>query len=262
MDPIKVNKELWEKRVDPHFNSKFYDVDGFLSGKSSLKSIEEPFLKDVAGKKLLHLQCHFGMDTLSLARKNALVTGLDFSENAIHRAIALTQKTKLNATFICADVLEASKHIQEEQDIVYTSYGVLGWLPDLARWAEEVSKCLKTGGTLVLVEFHPFLYMLDDDQQELQHPYFNRKAIYWESDQSYTDGSEQAEAAYWWNHSMSEITASLLAVGLELEHMSEYDYSPYDCFPNMKEVEPGKYRSSKFGDHIPYVFAQVYRKTD
>jgi SAM-dependent methyltransferase len=261
MDPLKLNKTLWENRVEPHFNSKFYDVDGFLNGDSSLKEIEEPFLQNVAGKKIFHLQCHFGMDTLSLARKDALMTGLDFSENAILRAKALAKQTSLQANFICADVHEASKLIEEPQDMVYTSYGVLGWLPDLARWAEEVAKCLKKGGTLTLVEFHPFIYTLDDNFEKFHYPYFNRKAIYWEGEQSYTDGAELEEKAYWWNHSLGEIMQSLLDVGMVLEHFSEYDYSPYACFPNMEEFEPGKHRFKSFEDTIPYVFAQVYRKS-
>ena len=174
---IKKNKTLWNKRTDYHFNSEFYDVDNFINGKSSLNDIELDLLGDIKNKTILHLQCHFGQDTLSLARLGAIVTGVDLSDNAINKAKELAVKLNSNARFICCDVYDLPEHLKEKFDIVFTSYGTIGWLPDLNKWARLIADFLKPGGTFILVEFHPFLWIFDNDFNNVEYSYFKSEPI-------------------------------------------------------------------------------------
>ena len=156
-DYLSINQQAWNERTDIHFTSQFYDVEGFLAGNSTLHDIELNQIGEVQNKSLLHLQCHFGLDTLSWARLGAKVTGVDLSSTAIEKAKQLADKAALAAQFICSDVYGFGEQCQQQFDIVYTSYGVLCWLPSMDKWAETVAKCLKPGGKIHLVEFHPFL---------------------------------------------------------------------------------------------------------
>lgn len=159
----KVNIERWNERAEINAQSKSYDLENFLKGETSLFPIELKELGDeVANKTLLHLQCHFGMDTFSWARKGAIVTGVDFADKAIELAIDLSEKLSIPAKFINANIYDIPKIISETYDIVFTSYGVLNWLPDIKKWAEIINNCLKPGGTFYIVENHPFGFLIDD----------------------------------------------------------------------------------------------------
>ena len=146
MDYLSVNQESWNRRAEVHFVSQFYDVDGFLAGQSSLTEIELAELPNVSGQRLLHLQCHFGLDTLSLARMGAFCTGVDLSPVAIDKALELKRKTNLDSTFISSDIYHFDRGAEPRYDIVFTSYGVVCWLPDLRQWAEVISANLALGG--------------------------------------------------------------------------------------------------------------------
>lgn len=137
---IEINKQSWNNRTDVHVKSDFYDLDGFMKGKSSLNSIELELLGDVSGKSILHLQCHFGQDSLSLSRLGAKVTGVDLSDKAIETAKDLAQKLNADAEFICCDLYDLPNYLHKTFDIVFTSYGTIGWLPDLDKWAKIVSQ--------------------------------------------------------------------------------------------------------------------------
>src|SRR5262249_14316808 len=173
----KTNLARWNEITAIHAQSAFYNVEGFKRGQSSLRSIEVDELGDVAGKTLLHLQCHFGLDTLSWARRGAHVTGVDFSEPAIAQAQALARQNNLHPRLLRADVLDLAGRLSGPFDIVFTSYGVLCWLPDLRRWAEVIAHFLKPGGTFYMVETHPFATVLGEkkDTKELTiaYPYFH-----------------------------------------------------------------------------------------
>ena len=140
IDYIKINKESWNKRTDIHFNSDFYDNENFIKGQSSLNEIEIKLLGDIKGKSVLHLQCHFGQDSISLSRLGARTTGVDFSDKAIERARELTSLSNTETKFICCDIYDLAQHLDEKFDAVFTSYGAIGWLPDLDKWAEIVSR--------------------------------------------------------------------------------------------------------------------------
>ena len=155
MDYLELNRNAWDKRTGIHVVSEMYDVDGFLKGGCSLKEIELSEVGDVRGKTLLHLQCHFGLDTLSWARKGAKVTGVDLSPESIKQANELKRKAFLKGEFICSDIYGYEKLANPNYDIVFVSYGALNWLPDLGRWARILAKSLKDGGHLHLIEYHP-----------------------------------------------------------------------------------------------------------
>ena len=126
-DYLSANKASWNTRTEVHFDSEFYDNDGFVKGNTSLNTIELDLLGDVTGKSILHLQCHFGQDTLSLNRMGAQVTGVDLSDKAIEKANELKEKTGTEAEFICCDVYSLPDHLEKRFDYVYTSYGTIGW---------------------------------------------------------------------------------------------------------------------------------------
>src|SRR5678809_1174434 len=160
---IQANQKLWNEWTAEHENSPFYNVEGFKAGKERLKSIELEEVGDVHGKTMLHLQCHFGLDTLAWARRGARVTGIDISERGIEQARLLAAETGLEATFVVSDVVELPDNLQGEFDVVFTSLGALNWLPDLPRWAEVVAHFVRPGGFFYIAEAHPFAWVFDDD---------------------------------------------------------------------------------------------------
>ena len=255
---IKKNKTLWNKRTDYHFNSEFYDVDNFINGKSSLNDIELDLLGDIKNKTILHLQCHFGQDTLSLARLGAIVTGVDLSDNAINKAKELAVKLNSNARFICCDVYDLPEHLKEKFDIVFTSYGTIGWLPDLNKWARLIADFLKPGGTFILVEFHPFLWIFDNDFNNVEYSYFKSEPIVELEKDTYADKTAAINLeSITWNHSIGEVFESLVTNGLRVNNLKEYNYSPYDCFNGTEQIEKRKFVIKKFGDKIPMVYSLV-----
>ena len=253
---IKQNREGWNNKVEFHLQSDFYDVPGFLKGKSSLQEIELGLLGDLKDKKVLHLQCHFGLDSLSLVRMGAEVTGVDLSDKAIEKARELAEETGLNARFICCDLYALPNHLHEQFDMVFTTYGTIGWLPDLNKWASIIKQFLKPGGELLFVEFHPVIWMFDDDFKEVAYDYFNTRPIVETESGTYADPDASLEQELVsWNHSLGEVLSSLLNAGLEITFFEEYDYSPYNCFRHTHEEEPGRYRIEHLEHKIPMVYA-------
>lgn len=260
-DYLKLNRASWNERVTPHLASDFYDMPAFLAGKSSLNSIELDLLGDVNEKRILHLQCHFGQDSLSLARMGAKVTGIDLSDQAIAKARELNEQLQLDAEFICCDVYDTPNHVHEKFDIVFTSYGTIGWLPDLDQWAQVIQQCLAPGGKLVFAEFHPVVWMFDDDFERVAYRYFKDEAIVETQNGTYADKDANIEiTSVTWNHGLAEVLGALLNNGLHLEVFNEFDYSPYPCFRKVNEIAPGKFVIPHLGNNIPMVYALVVRK--
>lgn len=258
---VAVNRQSWNNRTETHLNSDFYDMEGFLSGNNSLNDIELKLLGDVRGKSILHLQCHFGQDSISLSRLGATVTGVDLADKAIDSARQIAQKLHTDTRFICCDIYDLPNHLDETFDIVYTSYGVIGWLPDLDKWAQVISKFLKPGGQLIFAEFHPVVWMFDDNFESIGYRYFNSGAIVESETGTYADKEASISQDYiCWNHGLGEVLNSLLNSGLELKSFDEFDYSPYDCFNKTVEFEPKKYRITHLADKIPMVYALVAEK--
>lgn len=259
---IEINKQSWNNRLASHLESEFYDVEGFLKGNSSLNDIELELLGDVKGKSILHLQCHFGQDTISLARLGAEVTGVDLSDKAILAAKDLVKKTNQEASFICCDIFDMPSHLDKEFDIIYTSYGTIGWLPDLDIWAKIISRFLKPGGKFVFVEFHPVVWMFDDDFEKITYSYSNSGAMLESESGTYAAKNADIQQEYvMWNHGLGEVVSSLIKNNLGIMSMKEYDYSPYNCFNHTIEFEPKKFRIEKLGSNIPMVYSLVAKKT-
>jgi SAM-dependent methyltransferase len=262
-DYLEVNRSLWNKRTDVHLGSLFYDVEAFVKGRQSLNEIELNLLGEIAGKNVLHLQCHFGQDTISLQRLGAKATGVDLSDRSVSAARDLTERTGTDAQFICCDVYELPTRLDGAFDIVFASYGAIPWLPDLDRWAAVVYRALKPGGRLVFVEFHPVVWMFDGDFASIGYSYFNTGAIAETETGTYADPDADFTAqSVTWNHAISEVVSSLIGSGLALKSFEEFSYSPYNCFRHTVEVAPRKYRISHLGDKIPMVYALVACRTE
>jgi len=265
MEPEKtyreINRDSWNSRVDAHLKSEFYAVDAFRRGATSLKEIELNLIGDVRGKSVLHLQCHFGQDTLSMARMGAKCIGVDLSDKAIEVAVKLNEELGLNARFVNCDVFDAPDRINEKFDMVFVTYGTIGWLPDIERWARVVSHFLKDGGRLVFVEFHPVVWMFDDDFSEVKYPYFKSDPIVEGEEGTYADrDADFSTKTVTWNHGLSEVVSALIDAGMSIELFHEYDFSPYDCFRHTEEFEPGKFRIKHLGNRIPMVYSLVAKK--
>ena len=251
-----ANKSLWNKRVAVHQKSKLYDVEGFKKGKTSLQHVELEELGDVNGKTMLHLQCHFGLDSLSWARLGAKVTGIDFSEEAINLANSLNDEFNLNTKFICSNIYDIEKHLDEKFDIVFTSYGTIGWLPDLQEWGRLISHYLKPGGIFYIVDFHTVLWMFDDDFKNFKYSYFNQGEIEEEVEGTYADlNAPLIQKQYGWNHPLSEVINSLIENGLQLEFFHEFPFSVYDVFSNSVKGKDGWWRIKGMEDTIPMMFS-------
>lgn len=243
-DHFEVNRKTWNEKVKIHSKSDMYDLEAFKKGKTSLMSYELNALGDVKGKSLLHLQCHFGQDTLSWSRKGATCVGVDLSDEGISLAKSLNEDLKLDADFVRCNVLNTSEYITDTFDIVYTSYGVIGWLPDLKPWGQMIAERLKKGGTFYMVEFHPIVWMFDylDGQAVMKYGYMQDEAIYEEYEGTYANqDSKMISKEYGWNHGFSEIINALVQAGLKIEYLNEYDESPYNVLPDLVETKSGNY---------------------
>lgn len=258
---IEINKQAWDKKTEVNYSSKFYDNESFLKSKNSLNNIELNLLGDINGKNILHLQCHFGQDSITLANLGANVVAVDFSENAIQKAKQLSIDTNIPVEFICTDVFELEKVLDKKFDIIFTSYGVLGWLPDMSKWAKLINHFLEIQGKLILVEFHPVVWMMDYNFEKIAYSYFNEKAIIEEMSGSYSD--PKADVKYTevsWNHSLTDVINSLIKTNMQISDFQEYDYSPYNCFNNTIEIEKGKYMIKGLENKLPLVYSIIAEK--
>lgn len=253
---IEINRKAWNNRTDTHLNSEFYNQKGFLNGDTSLNEIELNLLGNIKGKSILHSQCHFGQDTISLERLGATVTGIDLSDKAIDSAKQIAKEIHSNANFICCDIYDLPNHLEKTFDMVFTSYGTIGWLPDLNKWAGIVSKFLKPKGQFIFVEFHPVVWMFDYNFDKIGYRYFNSGPIVETNSGTYADKTADLTISdISWNHSIGEVVNSLIYNGLEINSLEEYDYSPYNCFNKTVEFEPRKFRIAHLDNKIPMVYS-------
>ncbi|GGK56136.1 MULTISPECIES: class I SAM-dependent methyltransferase [Flavobacteriaceae] len=256
MNYIDINKKLWNQKTEIHYNSDFYDIDSFIKGKDSLNPVEIGLLGKIKGKRILHLQCHFGQDTISLARHGALPTGIDFSENAIEKAKKLNESLDAKAKFIQSDIYNLPEILDEKFDIVFTSYGVIGWLPDMSKWAEIIKQYLKPGGEFIMVEFHPIVWMFSDDFKQIEFNYMDSAPIIEELEGTYTDRDAQIkEKSVSWNHGLSTVIDSLIKTGLLITDFKEHNYSPYDCFENTVKIDDSKFQIRGLENKIPMIYS-------
>jgi len=261
------NRDMWDDFAELHKNSEFYDLDGFRAGKSTLYDFELADLGDVAGKSLLHLQCHFGLDTLSFARLGAKVTGADFSPKAIRIARSIAEELSIDARFIESEVHRLPENLDDSFDIVYTSAGVLCWLKDLKGWGKVAAHFVKPGGFFYIREFHPFAHVFDDESEptekpRLRYPYFpHEKPMRFDDPGSYASKNDPTVyTSYEWSHPMSEIVNSLTNAGLTIESLNEFNFNTYNSHPWLKQSEDGFWRYPDMEGGMPLMFSIRARK--
>jgi SAM-dependent methyltransferase len=242
-DWLETNRENWDGRVAVHAASEFYDLAGFRDGRSTLREFEVAEVGDVEGKRLLHLQCHMGQDTLSWARRGADVTGLDFSEAAVGQARALAAETGLadRARFVVADVYGAVAALGGQRfDVVYTGAGALVWLPDLVRWAEVAASLVADGGFLYLAEFHPVTDVLGDDGRTVEYDYFAIGGETYDFPYTYTDGPPLTQTrSVQWQHRLGEVVTALAGAGLRIEFLHEHATTLFRRYPVLERTASG-----------------------
>lgn len=235
---LDVNRELWDERVPIHVGSEFYDVAGFRAGAGTLRDFETAEVGDVSGRTLAHLQCHFGLDTMSWARRGATVTGLDFSSAAIEAARGIAAETGIDARFVVCDVYGAPEALGGTYDIVYTGLGALCWLPDIERWAKTVASLLNPGGFLYLAEFHPFADILDEDTgTTVAFDYFDRTPQEWNEPGTYTDGGGETRSnrSIEFLHGVGDVVSAVVTAGLRLEFLHEHDHTLFPRYRNLEK---------------------------
>ncbi len=259
---MDANRRHWDEVVGIHVRSDFYDVAAFKAGRSTLKPVELVELGDVRGKKLLHLQCHFGMDTLSWARnEGAIVTGVDFSEPAVEQARGLAAELGIAARFVHSNVYDLPDVLDERFDVVFTSYGVLCWLPDLTRWARVAAHFVRPGGTFYIVEFHPFAGVFDNERTvtdlHVRYPYFPcGEPLRFETDGTY-GGSETVPVhiIYEFPHPVGDVGTALIDAGLRIEHLHEFPFSTSQFLPFTQRMPDGTARMTKHDGSVPLMFS-------
>jgi SAM-dependent methyltransferase len=260
---MSANRRNWEDRVPIHLASRFYDVDRWLKIRPGPRAWEMAALGDVDGLDLVHLQCHFGLDTLAWADAGARVTGLDFSPAAVEAATDLARRAGLDgrATFVCANVYDAAAVLSPATfDIVYVSLGALCWLPSVDRWADQVAALARPGGRLFLHDGHPLAWSLAYETPVLEHTYFEEPDPYVDdSDETYTDASEPLVniRSYEWNHSLGQVVTALVERGLRLDALVEHDWTVHQQFPWLIETAPGQWTTPPGRPRLPLSFTVV-----
>jgi SAM-dependent methyltransferase len=263
---LEENRALWDELVGVHVAAAgTYDIESFKAGRSTLRSVELDEVGDVRGKRLLHLQCHFGMDTISWARRGAIAVGADFSPAAVGLARQLTAEVEVPAEFICSNVYELPNHLEGVFDIVFTSYGVLCWLPDLAAWADVIARLLARGGFFYIVEQHPAGNIFGEHGEELvaAEPYFDVGPFVETTDGSYADRTAVLEnkTSHEWQHPLADIVNSLIRAGLRIEFLHEFPFCMFQRLPSMVQGDDGWWRAPG-RDDLPFLFSLKASKTE
>ena len=275
-DPVDLeasfasNQRLWDAWTKLHTEGDFYDVAGFREGGVRVQPYEIAALGDVTGKTLLHLQCHFGLDTLSWARLGAQVTGVDFSPASITFARELAADLGLDARFIESNVYQLPVRLGDEFDIVYTSRGVLGWLPDIRGWARVVARFVKPGGRFYIAEVHPVFQVFENEgvqpgELRLQYPYWEHGSpLIFDVHGSYADptadlGEEHKE--HGWDHGLGEIVTALIDAGLRIDRLEEHPFLDWPAdFLVEREAGAGVYVLPEGPGELPLMFSVLASK--
>ena len=273
---LEANRRRWSEMAEIHAGVESYGVDAFLDGQTTLNHVEREEVGDVSGKSLLHLMCHFGLDTLSWAREGAAVTGVDFAGAAVETARELAAEADLDARFVCADVYDVPDRIEERFDVVFLSYGVLDFLPDLDELAAVAASRLEPGGCFYMIENHPVASMLDEIDEDgwghFAYPYFHSAEPHrYVDDSTYADPEATLEhdVTYNWDHGLGDVINALLSAGLELEFVHEFPHAESEAWlrwpnfanvPGPREDENGDWRIGGVESDVPLRFSVKARK--
>jgi len=259
---MEENRAHWDEAASIHPATEFYDVPAFKRGETHLDDLVMSQIGDVAGQSVLHLQCHFGMDTIRFARLGATVIGVDFSPVAIQTARDLAAELGVETRFIESNIYDLPDVLDEPFDLVFTSYGVIGWLPDIKGWAQVVARYVKPGGRFVIIEALPAAWPLDDERDDglhIRYPYF------WQPEpltSEYEGGTYAAEGVeitnkrtHNWNHPLGDIITALINVGLTIEHVGEYAYCAWRAVPIMAKGDDGWWWLPPEYPALPFLFS-------
>jgi SAM-dependent methyltransferase len=260
-----TNRWWWDERVPIHVGSGLYDVAGFLADPraTTLRPFEVDEVGDVAGKTLVHPQCHFGLDTLSWARRGARVTGIDFSQPAVDEAADVARRAGLAAEFVLGNVYDAVDLVKGRTfDVVYTGLGALTWLPDIALWARVMAELAAPGGALYLAEFHPVHAIFGDDDLSVQHPYFHDDPLRLDAAGTYADlhATTEANTTYEWAHGLGEVISAILGAGFTVELFHEFDYTLFPRWPFLVRSGHGTFRLPEGMPSLPLMYSLRARK--
>jgi SAM-dependent methyltransferase len=261
-DSFALNQANWNERAALHAASPDYQVQLFIASPTHLSEVvrfDLPRLGDIHGLRAVHLQCHIGTDTLSLARLGAQISGLDFSSDSLEQARLLAQACDASIEFVEASVYDAAKVLDAQSfDLVYTGIGALNWLPHIDDWARNVAALLKPGGRLFLREAHPVLMALDEnceDALQIAHPYFEHsQPTVWDDEHTYveTDTLLTATTTHEWNHGLGEIITALLRHGMRLTALEEHTSLPWEALPGQMSLgEDGEWRLDNQPERLP-----------
>ncbi len=265
-DYREVNRANWDERAPAHAASADYNVSAFATDPQHLSDVvrfDLPLLGDVAGLRGVHLQCHIGTDTVSLARLGATMTGLDFSPKSLEQARLLSERAATPVDFVESDVYGAVDMLGPAGfDLVYTGIGALGWLPDIARWARTVAGLLRPGGRLFIREGHPVLWSLEyergDDLLVLEEPYFEREepqvyvagGTYVSTDVEFTHNTTHE-----WNHGLGEIVTALLSNGMTITGLVEHTSVPWQALEGlMTNIGHGEWQLTDRPERLPHSY--------
>lgn len=250
-DAFRDNRRLWDRWTEIHETSEFYDVASFRDGRRPIRlaDYEREEIGLVEGKTLLHLQCHFGLDTLSWARLGARVTGADFSEAGIAAARGLAAELDIPATFVVSNLYDLPTVLEGQFDVVYTSRGVLGWLPDIEGWARVAAHFVKPGGFFYITEIHPVAQVFENEgvrPGELRptYPYWSHpESLRFDVKGSYADPTAATDGLveHGWDHSLGEIVTALITAGLRIEFLHEFDFVEWPI-DYLVEGDDGRWR--------------------
>jgi SAM-dependent methyltransferase len=259
---MDANRRLWDRWTEINYASEMYDAAAFRAGADTLDPLDAAGMGDVRGKTVLHLQCHFGHDTLSLARRGAIVTGLDFSPKAIGLARSLSDEIGVPARFVEANVYDAVVALGGETfDVVFASAGVIGWLPDLAEWGRVVGSLVRSGGFFFLREFHPVAYLWDDDpaakELRVKYPYFHDETpLAFPNQPCYSNWDVPvSETEYGWVFSLADVVNAVIGGGLALEYVREHDYCTYGSHPLLQRCDDGLWRLPERFKPMPWMLS-------
>jgi SAM-dependent methyltransferase len=263
---LEVNRASWDERAAAHAASPDYAAGRFIEDKAFLSDVvrfDLPRLGDIRGLRGVHLQCHIGTDTLSLARLGASMTGLDLSPASLRQARLLCERAGPDVEFVEAQVYDAVAVLGGEAfDFVFTGIGALCWLPSVARWANVVAELLVPGGRLFLREGHPMLWTLDEGRSDgllvSEYPYFEREEpMIFDDPGTYvaTESMFTHNLTHEWNHGLGEIVSALLGAAMDVTMLVEHDSVPWEALPGqMTQVELGEWRLTDRPWRLPHSY--------
>lgn len=265
----EANRKNWDSRVEIHYGSDVYGLDRFVDDPTfvgEVVSFDAHKMPDVAGKRLIHLQCHIGTDTLGLARLGAVVTGVDFSAKSIEAARRFSTECGTPGRFVVSELYDAPTDIPETFDVVYTGVGAICWLPDIDGWARVVSSFLDEGGVFYMRECHPIVWAMDDERDDdlivIKYPYFEQPTpLEFIEDETYAgDGQLTSPVIYDWNHGLAEVVQALINAGLRIDHIEEYDSLEWEFGPINVLGEDGRFRLAEGRERLPVMWSVLATK--